>query len=205
MTRPRAIVVALALLAAVVGISAGAGFAAHGSGFDWDVASVFGTALGTTLLAVATLGLAYSTWQDVRASQQIAEVTRRSLELAQDEREERLRPVVIGTVTGLNLNPPSEMPASIEIELHNVGGGVAVRVEVFAELENGSMAVEPKVLPVLLAGTSFPLAFDFEEDWNVRGTLWSDDFRVRGLYRDRLGRTQPPILDWQHDQLESSV
>jgi len=77
--------VALALLGVVVGISAGVGFAAHGSGFDWDVASVFGTAVGTTLLALATGGLAYSTWQDVRASQR-TEVTGRSLELAENER-----------------------------------------------------------------------------------------------------------------------
>ena len=86
MERPRAILVALALLGVVVGISAFVGFAAHGSGFDWDVASVFGTAVGTTLLALATGGLAYSTWQDVRASQRIAEVTGRSLELAENER-----------------------------------------------------------------------------------------------------------------------
>lgn len=124
MTRRRATLVALALLAAVVGISAGVGFAARGEGFDWGVASIFGTALGTTLLAVSTLALAYSTWQDVRASQQIAEVTGRSLNLAEAEREERLRPAVLGTVREVNLHPPPDVRPFMDILLHNVGGGL---------------------------------------------------------------------------------
>src|SRR5919197_3138698 len=96
------VLIGIALLVAVLGLSASVGFAAHGSGFDWEVASVFGKALGTTLLAGGTLALALSTWQDVRASQQIAESTAHSLKLAQEEREDRLLPAVIGTVIAVN-------------------------------------------------------------------------------------------------------
>jgi hypothetical protein len=199
-----ATLVALALLAAVVGISAGVGFAARGEGFDWGVASIFGTALGTTLLAVSTLALAYSTWQDVRASQQIAEVTGRSLNLAEAEREERLRPAVLGTVREVNLHPPPDVRPFMDILLHNVGGGVAVRVEVVAEYAGGGVAVEAKTLPVLLPGTSFAIGLDFDADV-VEGEFGPEDFRVRGHYRDRLGRVQPPIVDWQYDELESGI
>ena len=43
--------------------------------FDWELASIFGTAVGTTLLALATGWLAYSTRSEVRATQKLAELT----------------------------------------------------------------------------------------------------------------------------------
>ncbi len=45
--------------------------------FQWELASVFGTALRTTLLAAATGALAYSTWSDLRATWQLADLTKR--------------------------------------------------------------------------------------------------------------------------------
>jgi hypothetical protein len=195
MSRTRAILFAVALLAVVVGVSAGVGFASHGRGFDWSVASVFGTALGTTLLAVATLALAYSTWQDVRASQRIAEVTSKSLQLAESERQERVRPAVIGTVTGFNGNPPSALRPFLEIEIHNVGGGVAIDIVVSPEYAgDGEIPVDAKTLPMLLPGATLPLAVEFSEDVSpvFLGPFETEDFRLRGTYRDRLGR-------WVHD------
>jgi hypothetical protein len=61
-----------AVLAAVIGLSTLVGYVAADKGFDWDLASVFGTALGTTLLALATFWLGFNTDQDVRASQMLA-------------------------------------------------------------------------------------------------------------------------------------
>ena len=40
--------------------------------FNWELASIFGTAVGTTLLALATGWLAYSTRSEVRATQKLA-------------------------------------------------------------------------------------------------------------------------------------
>ena len=37
-------------------------------GFNWELASIFGTAVGTFLLALATGALAYSTRSEVRAT-----------------------------------------------------------------------------------------------------------------------------------------
>jgi hypothetical protein len=56
--------------------------------FDWELASVFGTALGTTLLALATGALAFTTSGDVRATWELARLTRE-----QQERNEQ--PVVL--------------------------------------------------------------------------------------------------------------
>ncbi len=54
--RPARVVAALALtLAVVVGASTYVGFVgSHEEDFGWELAAIFGTALGTTLLAVAT-------------------------------------------------------------------------------------------------------------------------------------------------------
>src|SRR4051812_8805775 len=66
----------LALLA-VVGLSALVGcVGSRDDGFDWELAGIFGTALGTTLLAITTGLLAWLTWGDVRATQDLALATR---------------------------------------------------------------------------------------------------------------------------------
>jgi hypothetical protein len=44
--------------------------------FDWELASIFGTAVETLLLAVATGALALTTARDVSATQEIALLTR---------------------------------------------------------------------------------------------------------------------------------
>lgn len=191
------------LLALVVGMSVGVGFAAHGRGFDWAVASVFGTAVGTRLLAVGTLALAYSTWQDVRASQQIAETTARSLALAEDERDERVRPILIGTIIAITTDPPKETRPFLSAELQNVGGGVAVRIEVWAEYWEGGVATDTALFPALIAGERFPIALNFDANLKPSKRVRVDDFRVRGQYRDRFGRVLPPIIDWQFDSLAS--
>jgi hypothetical protein len=63
-------------LAAVIGLSVAVGFAGEEHGFGWELAAVFGTALGTTLLAVATGLLALLTARDVSAAQELAQLTR---------------------------------------------------------------------------------------------------------------------------------
>jgi hypothetical protein len=80
----RSIAAGVGAVLLLVGLSIGVGFA-------WSTASVFGTALGTTLLAIATLAVAYSTRQDVRASQQVAEAAVKAEKRAQGELERRPR------------------------------------------------------------------------------------------------------------------
>ena len=59
------------------------------SGFDWGLWALLLTGLGTTALALATGLLAYSTWSDVRASQEIAKEARNTNELARVEQDRR--------------------------------------------------------------------------------------------------------------------
>jgi hypothetical protein len=64
-----AIVFALSLVVGYVG--------SPDTTFDWALASVFGTAAGTTLLALATAVLASFTWSEVRTTQALAEASDR--------------------------------------------------------------------------------------------------------------------------------
>ena len=64
--------VGILVVVVVASVIVGNVAAPHDEDFDWEVASIFGTALGTTLFALVTGLLAFSTWQDVRASQLFA-------------------------------------------------------------------------------------------------------------------------------------
>jgi hypothetical protein len=117
-------VLAFVLLAggAVLGFSILVGFVGPKPGFQWGLASIFGTAFGTTLLAAATGALAFSTWSDVHATWQLAELTRRD----QDERE---RPVVLQEDAVFD----GHLEGWLNVSLRNVGLGPALRVEVTAD------------------------------------------------------------------------
>jgi hypothetical protein len=72
----RTLALSLYVLAAVLGLSVLVGFVGSEQGFGWELAAVFGTALGTTLLAVTTGLLALLTWRDVSAAQELAQLAR---------------------------------------------------------------------------------------------------------------------------------
>jgi hypothetical protein len=113
-----------ALLAALT-VSVAIGFigSRHGT-FDWELAAVVGTALGTTLLALTTGWLAYLTSRDVGATQELAQLTKRD----QDERE---RPEVVlqqdeGWIEGRVDPEGGGLDGEVELELRNVGLGPAL-------------------------------------------------------------------------------
>jgi hypothetical protein len=85
-------------------------------------ASIFGTAVGTTLLALATSGLAWSTRSEVRATQDLAELTRRQ-QLASE------RPVILLRTTSWSGTPDN---GALAINLMNVGLGPALRLRLRA-------------------------------------------------------------------------
>src|SRR5688500_11476247 len=80
------------LLVAVMASALVGGFAGREEGFDWELASIFGTAVGTTALALATGALAYAASGDVRATWELARLT-------QEDQQLRDRPVVVMTST----------------------------------------------------------------------------------------------------------
>ena len=72
---PRGLVVGTLVLAAgVVALSWYVGHVGADEGFSWELAAVFGTAVGTTLLAFTTGGLAYLTGRDVSATRELAQL-----------------------------------------------------------------------------------------------------------------------------------
>jgi hypothetical protein len=113
----------VALLVAVVGSFVAVGvWASHEDDFEWELASIFGTAVGTTLLALATGWLAYSTRSEVRATQELAELTRR-------DQAARERPTVLLERVRYSWDGAT---GTIEVHLVNVGLGPALRVRVEA-------------------------------------------------------------------------
>lgn len=166
--------------------------------FDWELASIFGTALGTLSLAVATGALAVSTARDVTATQAIARMTR-------EEHQETRRPVVTGTVKKIETHGAT--PDDLTVELVNIGGGPAVRVVVTAEYVGGKLGseerkvtVEEEQHPWLAAGTTVCLSISCTIELSTEYPTSPSDFRVRGSYRDRFGReVDRSIFDWAYD------
>jgi hypothetical protein len=188
----------LVALVAVIGLSVLVGFvgAPDDERFDWDLASVFGTALGTTLLAVATAALAWSTRVDVRATQELATLTKRD----QDERE---RPVVILEYVGVAYNGPTLRPNGvISFGLRNVGLGPALRVAVNATYSDSRypVTVTTEIIPAIAPGEISPqrnLNFDWKETPPPDEEFQPGGFPITGDYRDRSQRhTYPIITDW---------
>jgi hypothetical protein len=155
--------------------------------FDWELASIFGTAVGTTLLALATGWLAYSTRKEVRATQELAELTR-------EDQVARDRPVVM--VEGWN-HEPGKVGGRLTVRLLNVGLGPAMRVRLSAEYVGDSTGQAPTIQEVII--TAIPanehataeLSMTYPApDW---GTLMTRQFRVTGTYEDRAGRAEYPL------------
>jgi hypothetical protein len=69
--------------------------ASRDEGFDWELASIFGTAVGTVLLAAATGFLAWVTRGEVVASRQELELSRQELELSRTAYQASTRPILL--------------------------------------------------------------------------------------------------------------
>jgi hypothetical protein len=188
--RPVLVIAALALVA-VVALSALVGFVGSPhTRFGWELASIFGTALGTTLLAAATGWLAWSTRSEVRATQRLAELTREQYAASE-------RPVVLQRNASWNGTPEN---GYLAIDLLNVGLGPALRVRVSASyvghpdwqptIEPASAtipAIEPNASPRIELPVRFPEPHKPE---GVRG----DGFRVVGTYLDRSMQNEDRII-----------
>jgi hypothetical protein len=192
----RALVVALVALVVVFAASALVGFvgAPHGERFSWELASVFGTALGTTLLAAATGWLAWSTRSEVRATQDLAELTR-----AQQVASER--PVVIAERSSFSGSPGSGL---VEVTLRNAGLGPALRVRVSAKYtghEDWQPSIWQEIVPVIEPGSheGVRLQTSFPEP-HQPGGVRDDAFTISGDYLDRSRENEYPIItSWPED------
>jgi hypothetical protein len=134
------------------------GYIGHDKGFGWELAAVFGTALGTTLLAAATGLLALLTWRDVSAAQELArltseeaERTREGLDLAREQGETARKALDAQTQPFLTVGSRKPDLWSLRSgHVRNAGAGTAIvgRVEfLYGDATVLGTAVDPAVPP----------------------------------------------------------
>jgi hypothetical protein len=176
----------------VLGLSVLIGYAGPGKAFDWTLASVFGTVLGTTLLALTTGELAYLTWSEVGATQQLAETTR-------DEQQARDRPVVV--VGALrwegNRREGDVLHGVLHVELVNVGLGPAVGVALSGDYPDERVHLEPRHGPLLGPGERFPFAKATTVDptvGNEGSWVKAKAFTITGTCLDRSQVNRYPVV-----------
>jgi hypothetical protein len=173
-------------------------------GFDWELASIFGTALGTTLLAAVTGALAYTTSGDVRATWELARLTSR-------DQEARERPVVV--LTSAVWNPDDQWVyageqdsvrgGAVVARVRNVGLGPALRLTVETSYADPAYEIEPAkgIVPALLPGeeAKITLAVEFK---NVPPEgIRPDGFPIRGTFLDRSQHREDPIITaWERSR-----
>lgn len=88
------------------------------SGFDWELFALTLTGLGTLALGAGTGLLAFSTWQDVRASQRAAEAAEQQLKIARGEQERRPSLVLDGG-DGLHTRVETDRVAYVRLVISN--------------------------------------------------------------------------------------
>jgi hypothetical protein len=170
-------------------------FASREEGFDWELAAIFGTALGTTALAGVTGTLAFATSGDVRATWELADLTRR-------DQQGRERPLVIQQDARFEqLDEPRDEGRSVgllRIKLRNVGLGPALRIEVFVRYEGGGRAatwrfIRPTITPDQMDEFSLRIRFQTAPTAPIE----ADGFKLSGTYLDRsLQKSYDLVTDW---------
>ena len=177
----------LVVLGSVVGASIVVGFVGPEEGFDWELASIFGTALGTTLLAVATGILAWSTSSDVRATWELARLT-------QADQDARQRPTVL--ILGAGFSGGAD--PQVRLDLHNVGLGPALKVMVsgiYVHPETGETIHLGASASAIAAGTGAPMVVRIPVAHPPAGGIRWESIEFGGMYTDRSLETLYPLVD----------
>lgn len=170
-------------------VAALVGFAAEGwHGFGWETAAAAGTAVATALLAAFTAALAFTTSGDVRATWELAELTRR-------DQAERQRPLVLEHSTRYQ---GDYRDGYVDVKLSNAGLGPALRILLEISYPVGDRefrwdAMQPVLGPS--ATVEVRVATPFPVPLNVN----PDGFSVRGSYVDRSQDVAYAIInrDWE--------
>jgi hypothetical protein len=196
--RPALLVAAVGLVA-VIALSILVGFVGSPhTRFNWTLASVFGTAFGTTLLATATGWLAWSTRSEVRATQDLAELTRQQ-QAATD------RPFLLVGSSGFSGSPDS---GAFEVALTNVGLGPALMVRLWATYVDADWQprIDPTTASAIAPGetASLRMFVSFPEPHRA---VENDAFRFEGTYRDRSLNPYKLVTNWatEDDDLPPGV
>ena len=164
--------------------------------FDTEVAAIFGTAVGTTLLALVTGLLAIGTWKDVRASQAMVKLDPRRARRTHTPRRDRRRresdvhraarrPAVQRVGEGGALERRRRPRRRTRGRRLLEGEGVRRHSDAEAGAPSGATgAAEDMFVDVVMKGDM--LMSDFDEKL----------LEVTGTYRDWLNKPAGPIIDW---------
>jgi hypothetical protein len=149
--------------------------------FDWDLALIFGTALGTTLLAITTGALAFLTSRDVSATRELAALTRR-------DQKRRVRPQLL--LTSLRYSGGSSDGVSsghLAVKVENAGLGPALVVVISTrytgELKEG-VEIHDVLVQNLPAGGSKEVQIEVSLGGNRHDALRAEHFEFRATYLD---------------------
>jgi hypothetical protein len=158
---------------------------------NWELAAIFGTALGTTLLALSTGALAWSTRSEVRATQRLAELT-------QEQQAANDRPVLILQQRASFAGTPEN--GVVQLRLQNVGLGPALRVRLRATYDDADWnpGTLETTVGAVVANTAVPVEMPVSfPPPNKPGGVRGDGFSVEGDYLDRsLKKEYPLITAW---------
>lgn len=195
----------LVLVASAVAVLLGFVGARHGiafSHFDWSLAAVAGTAVGTVLLAGFTGALAWTTSGDVRATIRLADAT-------QEDQRARNRPIVVvrlGRVMPVALDPLSRktVPA-LQLWMKNVGLGPALNLRLQATYGSEAVPTE-EVIAVVAVDEEVPdRAISLAGVDEPEGGFVLSDFRLSGECTDRTRTLTEPIVVLKDEGLPDQV
>lgn len=196
---PRRLVVwigALVLTSVAVATLVGFVGARHGLGFrhfDWSLAAVAGTAVGTVLLAGFTGALAWTTSGDVRATIRLADTT-------QEEQRARDRPIVairLLDITHQMLAPAARKTVPVlRLWIKNVGLGPALDLRLRASYAGAPVPTEEVVAVVEVGQEIADRAISLAGVTEPEGGFALGAFAVHGECTDRTrtGRHDIVIL-----------
>jgi len=184
----------LVLLSMIVATALGFVGAQHGVNFrhfDWSLAAVAGTAIGTVLLAGFTGALAWTTSGDVRATIRLADAT-------QEEQRARDRPIIVVRLLGVRqhmLDGASRLAVPVlDLWIKNVGLGPALDLRLRATYA-GSLAPTNEVIAVVGVGEEIidrPISLAGLDESS--GGFRVEDFDISGECTDRTRVPRYPIV-----------
>jgi hypothetical protein len=189
LTKGRAVLwIGLLTLAALV-TAAVVGFEAVARGFDWNAAGVAGTAVGTVLLAGFTGALAWTTSGDVRATWELARLTR-------EDQLARERPLIIVQGTRYDRargadNPPTQFGV-LHVEVFNAGAGPAIDIRLRGTTAVGGR-IDARSIDALPSDGRFPFALVVRPADPKNDHVPLSGFQLEGDCTDRNESQRYPV------------
>jgi hypothetical protein len=184
-----------AVLAVIVGTVGAAGPTTWNPSdhFDWSLAAVAGTALGTVLLAGFTGALAYTTSGDVRATWVSVELTREELAI-------RDRPTVVVISAGVATRGPQG--TAWRATLRNVGIAPALQVDGSITARVGrrdrSDFSEDFYFSIIEVGEEREVRVTTPTPGEELADAALYTVKIEGIVKDRTLVSSWPIVDVQH-------